>query len=120
MNKQMTMGVIVGNRGFFPDELAREGREQVLKVLEKAGIRAVCVTPEETKFGAVETRAEARKCADLFKKHREEIDGVLVTLPNFGDEKAVAETLRMAGLDVPVLDSGQPRLNFGYVDQGAP
>jgi len=108
MNKQMTMGVIVGNRGFFPDELAREGREQVLKVLEKAGIRSICVTPEETKFGAVETRAEARRCADLFKKHQEEIDGVLVTLPNFGDEKAIAETLRMAGLNVPVLIQASP------------
>src|SRR5207245_7886725 len=48
----------------------------------------------------------------LFKSHREEIDGVLVTLPNFGDERAVANTLRWAGLNVPVLihafnDEGQ-------------
>ena len=44
-----------------------------------------------------------RQCADLFQTHREEIDGVLVTLPNFGDERAVANTLRWAGLKVPVL-----------------
>ncbi len=30
----------------------------------------------------------------------------MVTLPNFGDEKAVAETLRLAGLEVPVLVHG--------------
>ena len=52
---------------------------------------------EDTKYGAVETRAEAARCADLFK-HRDRIDGVIVTLPNFGDERAIADTLRMAGL----------------------
>src|SRR5262249_21412029 len=56
----------------------------------------------------VETHAEARKCAALFKRHAEEIDGVLVVLPNFGDEKGVADTLKLAGLDVPVLIQGYP------------
>ena len=44
-----------------------------------------------------------RNAADLFKANREKIDGILVTLPNFGDERAIANTLRWAGLDVPVL-----------------
>jgi len=61
------------------------------------------------KFGAVETRQEARRCADLFKHHREAIDGIVVTLPNFGDERAIADTLRMAGLAVPVLVQAHPR-----------
>src|SRR4029079_17897347 len=42
-------------------------------------------------------------CAALFRANRENIDGIIVTLPNFGDERGVAETLRMAGLNVPVL-----------------
>ncbi|HZT69270.1 MAG TPA: fucose isomerase, partial [Terriglobia bacterium] len=78
-----TLGVIVGNRGFFPDALVREGREEVLRVLEAEGYGVVCLGPEETKHGAVETLEEARKCAELFKRHREEIEGVVVTLPNF-------------------------------------
>ena len=49
-----------------------------------------------------------RCCADLFKKHRDAIDGVIVTLPNFGDERAIADTLRMAGLNVPVLVQATP------------
>ena len=98
-----TLGVIVGNRGFFPDHLCKSGRETILKVLESEGIGAVALAPEATKFGAVETLSDARRCAELFKAHREEIDGVLVTLPNFGDERAVANALRFAGLDVPVL-----------------
>ena len=68
MAKQMTFGVIVGNRGFFPDHLAKTGREEILRVLAAAGIRTIALTPEESKFGAVETPTEARLCGDLFRK----------------------------------------------------
>jgi L-fucose isomerase-like protein len=104
----MTFGVIVGNRGFFPDHLARSGRSEMIAAIEKAGYQAVVPGPEDTKFGAVETRAESARCADLFKKHRESIDGVIVTLPNFGEERAIADTLRMADLNVPVLVQATP------------
>src|SRR6516162_5135329 len=106
--KKMTMGVIVGNRGFFPDHLAKSGREEVLTALADAGIDAVALGPEESKYGAVETHEEAKRCAALFKKHEKEIDGVIVTLPNFGDERAIADTLRLARLGVPVLVQATP------------
>jgi L-fucose isomerase-like protein len=99
----MTFGLIVGNRGFFPDHLARSGREQMIAALEAAGHRVVVPGPEDTKYGAVETRSEAKKCAEIFRAHAAEIDGIIVTLPNFGDEKTVAETIRLSGLQVPVL-----------------
>jgi L-fucose isomerase-like protein len=98
-----TLGVIVGNRGFFPSHLCSTGRSEVLAALESAGLRAIVLSAEASPYGAVETLADARACADLFKAHRDEIDGVLVTLPNFGDERAVANTLRWAGLETPVL-----------------
>ncbi|MCS7221086.1 MAG: L-fucose/L-arabinose isomerase family protein [Anaerolineae bacterium] len=101
--KQPTLGVIVGNRGFFPSHLCKTGRETILKVLEQEGIRAVLLSPEDTEYGSVESLQDAEKCAALFKRHADEIDGVLVTLPNFGDERAVANTLRWSGLNVPVL-----------------
>ena len=103
-----TLGVIVGNRGFFPSELCLEGRETILKVLEEEGIGVVCLTPEDSAFGAVETWEESKKCAELFKAHREEIDGILVTLPNFGEERGIADAIRLAGLDVPVLIQATP------------
>jgi L-fucose isomerase-like protein len=106
--RAMTFGVIVGNRGFFPGHLAKTGRADMIAVLEKAGHKVIVTGPEDTKHGAVETRAEAAKCADLFKRHRETIDGVIVTLPNFGDERAIADTLRMAGLNMPVLVQATP------------
>ncbi len=98
-----TLGLIVGNRGFFPSELSEEGRKRVLKVLAELGIEAVCLTPDDTPYGTVETYEEAKKCAALFKKNAEKIDGILVTLPNFGDERGVADSIRLSGLKVPVL-----------------
>ncbi len=103
-----TFGVIIGNRGFFPDVLARDGREEILRVLAEQGHKAFCLTPEQSKFGSVETFADARHCADLFRSHSDEIDGVLVSLPNFGDERAIADTLRLARLNVPVLVQATP------------
>jgi L-fucose isomerase-like protein len=102
MNKP-TLGVIVGNRGFFPDHLCDAGRQTILKVLDEEGIKAVALTSADTPFGSIESLADAQKCADLFKQHAAEIDGILVTLPNFGDERAIANALRWANLNVPVL-----------------
>ena len=104
----VTLGVIVGNRGFFPSHLCETGRATVLELLEDEGIHTVCLSPEDTAFGSVESVSDARKCAALFKANREEIDGILVTLPNFGDERAIANTLRWANLDVPVLIQAFP------------
>ncbi len=106
--KKMTMGLIVGNRGFFPDHLAKSGREEMLRVLGAASMDVVALTPEESKYGAVETREESRRCAELFKKNRDRIDGIIVTLPNFGEERAIADTLRLADLRVPVLIQATP------------
>ncbi|HUI80992.1 MAG TPA: hypothetical protein VLY24_23875, partial [Bryobacteraceae bacterium] len=104
----ITFGVIVGNRGFFPGHLAKSGREEMIAVLRNNGYGVVAVGPEETKYGAVETRAEATRCADLFRQKRDSIDGIIVTLPNFGDERAIADTLRMSELRVPVLVQATP------------
>jgi len=101
--EKLTFGLIVGNRGFFPDELAREGRETMIGVLEKHGYDVVCLDPRQTKFGSVETYQDARKCGELFDKNRDKIAGIIVTLPNFGDEKGVAESIRASELNVPVL-----------------
>jgi L-fucose isomerase-like protein len=101
--KKLTFGVIVGNRGFFPDALAKEGHAFITSFLKKAGYDYVILSDKDSKYGAVETWQEAKKCADLFKAHRDVIDGVIVTLPNFGDERGVADTLKLSELNVPVL-----------------
>src|SRR5438876_5774433 len=106
--KKMTMSLIVGDRSVVPVHLAKGGREEMLRVLTAAGIDVVALTPEQSKYGALETRDEVRRCAELFKKNRERINGIIVTLPNFGEERAIADTLRLAGLRVPVLIQATP------------
>ncbi len=103
-----TFGVIVGNRGFFPDVLAKQGRRSILEVLRKSGFRTVSLSMQDTKYGAVETFEDAKKCAALFAKNSEKIDGIIVTLPNFGDEKGVAEAVKRCGLNVPILIQAEP------------
>jgi L-fucose isomerase-like protein len=104
----MTLGVIIGNRDFFPDSLVAEARKEIVEVFAKHNIKPILLDPADTKLGGVETYKEAQKCAELFKMFREEIAGILVLLPNFGDEKGVADTLKLANLDVPVLIQGYP------------
>ncbi len=105
---RLALGVIFGNRDFFPDKLVPEARADITKLFGELGIEAVMLDPNETKLGGVETHNDARMCADLFRRERDHIAGVLVCLPNFGDEKGVADTLKLAGLNVPVLVQGYP------------
>jgi L-fucose isomerase-like protein len=107
-NKNTTLGVIIGNRDFFPDKLVGEARTEILSLFKKLNITAVLLSDADSKLGGVETFAEAKKCAALFKQHADEIDGILVVLPNFGDEKGVAETIKLSGLNVPVLIQAYP------------
>src|SRR5579864_8948362 len=106
--KKMTMGLIVGNRGFFPGHLAETGRLEMMKTLQGACMDVVALGPEQSRYGAVETHEEAKRCAELFRANSDRIDGVIVTLPNFGDERAIADTLRLARLRVPVLVQATP------------
>jgi L-fucose isomerase-like protein len=106
--KKTTFAVIIGNRGFFPDVLAKEGRKNILDVLKKNGYGAVALSMQQTKYGAVETFDDAKKCAALFASKARAIDGIIVTLPNFGDEKGVTETIKRSGLYVPILIHAEP------------
>jgi L-fucose isomerase-like protein len=99
----ITLGLIIGNRGFFPAHLCESGRRVMLSRLEQQQIRTMTLPVEATQFGAVESLADAQKCAELFRAQRDHIDGVLITLPNFGDERAIANALRWSELRVPVL-----------------
>lgn len=103
MDKKMTFGVIVGTRGFFNPVLAAEGRKQILAALEKLGYSYVIPPEEAIPNGAIETLKDATICADLFQEQRKNIDGIIVTLPNFGDEVAAVAAIDRARLDVPVM-----------------
>jgi L-fucose isomerase-like protein len=108
IKKNASIGVIIGNRDFFPDKLVAEARREIIELFERLNIVPILLNETESKLGGVEIFAEAQKCAALFRKHADEIDGILVVLPNFGDEKGVAETIKLSGLTVPVLIQAYP------------
>jgi L-fucose isomerase-like protein len=108
MKQPLSLGIIIGNRDFFPDKLVAEARTDIIDVCKKLNLSPVMLGDADTKLGGVETFADAQKCATLFKHHAAEIIGVLVVLPNFGDEKGVADTLKLAGLNVPVFLQAYP------------
>ena len=103
MANPITLGVILGNRDFFPDVLIGEARSDLTKLFAGLSVKPVWLTPEETRFGGVETWSDAVKCGELFRNHRSEIDGIIICLPNFGDEKGVADAIRLSELQVPIL-----------------
>src|SRR5215813_14250853 len=106
--QSITLGVLVGNRNFFPDSLIAQGRQDILDVLKEQNIEPVILDEQATKLGAVETWEHAQKCAALFDENRHRIDGILVSLPNFGDEKGIAEAIKLSGLRVPILIQAYP------------
>ena len=99
----MTFGVIVTTRSFFPSHLVKTARDKITALLKAKGHDVVMVGDDDTEFGAVLTLDEAKTCARLFRSHKDEIGGVIVVLPNFGEELGVAEAIDRAGLNVPVL-----------------
>jgi L-fucose isomerase-like protein len=115
----ITVGLIISSRGGFPDYLCESARTTMLKVLKEEGINAITLGSQDTRFGSVETLDDAVKCGELFKRHAAEIEGIVVALPNFGDEKAVANSIRFSGLNLPVLVHAFPddMSRMGFTDR---
>ena len=61
--RQITLGLIVGNRDVFPAELAKQGREEMIGLLKKENINLVVLTPNDTPDGVVMTWKDAEKCS---------------------------------------------------------
>lgn len=101
--KRTTFGVIITNRSFFPAHLVKVAREEILTKLQTKGIDTVVLSEDDTPLGAVMTYSDAQVCAKLFNANRDTIDGILVILPNFGDEVGVASAIDLAKLSVPIL-----------------
>ncbi len=102
-NEKQTFGLILSTRSFFPSHLVKTAKEQITKKLDELGYCYVTVSEDMTKYGAVMTFDEALTCAKLFEENRKDISGIIVVLPNFGEELGIAEAIDRAGLNVPVL-----------------
>lgn len=101
--KKQTFGVIIATRNIFNFELAVEARKKVLAKLEAMGYGTVILPESETPTGNIEGYADAVKCGKLFKENSDLIEGIVVVLPNFGDELGVVNSIKLSGLNVPIL-----------------
>lgn len=101
--KKQTFGVIIATRNIFNAKLAVEARKKVLAKLDKMGFNVVILPESETPTGNIEGYPDAIKCAEFFTKKADIIEGIIVILPNFGDELGVVNTISLSGLKVPVL-----------------
>ncbi|MFV0376840.1 MAG: L-fucose/L-arabinose isomerase family protein [Mangrovibacterium sp.] len=98
-----TLGVIIATRNIFNYKLAVDSRKKVLDKLDAMGFDHIILPESETPTGNIEGYADAVKCGALFKKNADSIDGILVVLPNFGDELGVVNSIQLSGLKVPIL-----------------
>jgi len=95
-----------GNRGFFPASHQATARKEMKDVLEKLGHETIMMDSEATRYGAVETPREGALYSNFLKEHAGKYDGVIVCLPNFGDETGAVAALKEAG--VPILIQAYP------------
>ena len=104
-NGKTCFGVIIGTRAYFNSELARDVRKQLLQTISQLGYEYVILPEDATPTGSssIETREDGLKVARQFREHRDEIDGIVVSLPNFGFEIGIINAISDADLNVPVL-----------------
>jgi L-fucose isomerase-like protein len=111
--KKLTFALYFGNRGFFPGELIDAARKEMREAVKKTGHDSIEMDSSLTRYGAVETMAEGKLYAKFLEENRGKYDGVILCLPNFGDENGAVAALRNA--DVPILLQAYPD-EFGLMD----
>ncbi|WP_340114922.1 L-fucose/L-arabinose isomerase family protein [Maribellus mangrovi] len=102
-NLEVSFGVIIATRNIFNFQLAVDARKKVLDKLASMDFNTVILPESETPTGNIEGYNDAKKCGAYFKQHADKIDGIIVVLPNFGDELGVVNSIQLSGLKVPVL-----------------
>lgn len=103
--KKLCFGIIIGTRAYFNSELAKDVRKQLLKTITEQGYDYIILPEDATPTGSssIETREDGLKCAALFRENRDRIDGIIVSLPNFGFEIGIINAISVSELNVPIL-----------------
>jgi L-fucose isomerase-like protein len=102
----MKLALLVANRGFFPSSVIEDAYTDMRVAAQKAGVELLEIEKDRVKFGAVETMQEGMIFHDFLEEHHGEYDGVILSLPNFGDENGIKAALR--DIRVPLLLQAYP------------
>ena len=104
--KKSTFALYFGNRGFFPASHLSTARKELGAVLKKLGHKTISLPVKATRNGAIETPAEGKIFANFLADNRGKFDGVILCLPNFGDETGAIAALN--NCSVPILIHAYP------------
>ncbi len=102
----MTFALFFGNRGLFPGWVIADARRELQEACRRNGYDCLLMEESATRYGAVETCREGEIYARFLEEHAGQYDGVILCLPNFGDENGVCAALE--GVKVPVLVQAYP------------
>ncbi|HHH76254.1 MAG TPA: hypothetical protein ENL03_04445, partial [Phycisphaerae bacterium] len=104
--KKSTFALYFGNRGFFPASHLSTARKELTGVLKKLGHKTITLPAKATRNGAIETPEEGAIFANFLAENRGKFDGVILCLPNFGDETGAIAALNNCG--APILIHAYP------------
>jgi len=98
--KKTKFALFVGTRTFFPPKYIEQARKEIPQVLKELGNKFLEFPAEETKTGGIETTADGEKYARWLDDHKGEYGGVILSQPNFADERGVVAALKNAGVPI--------------------
>jgi L-fucose isomerase-like protein len=98
-----TFALYFGNRGFFPESLIAEARKELPEVLDKLGFNSLMMDSSLTRYGAIESQQEGKLYARFLEENKGKYNGVILCLPNFGDETGAIAALEEAGVPILIL-----------------
>ena len=98
--KKTTFALFFGNRGFFPASLIAGARQELRDALVALGHDVLMLDETATRYGAVETPQEGQVYANFLRENRGKFGGVILCLPNFGDENGAVAALQEAGVPI--------------------
>jgi len=101
-----TFALFFGNRWVFPASLQSSARAEVSEALKRLGHEVLMLPESATQYGAVESPRDGEIYARFLRENRGRFSGVIVCLPNFGDETGAVAALQDAG--VPILIQAYP------------
>ena len=102
-NMKSTFALYFGNRGFFPESLIADARKELGDSLKKLGYETLMMDSSLIRYGAVESPEEGRKYSRFLEDNRGKFEGVVLCLPNFGDETGAVSALQDANVPVYIL-----------------
>ncbi|MDR1704919.1 MAG: hypothetical protein LBS19_09615 [Clostridiales bacterium] len=102
----MNIAYLIANRGFFPSSVIEQAHSDIRNAFARANVSGVTIPADATRYGAVETTDDGMVFANFLARNRGQYDGLVICLPNFGDENGIKAAIQ--DCEVPILLQAYP------------